>query len=51
MSRGPTINGEPCRFVAVDASGVPTTRDIPLYNLAGVLAEHRRHLISRRVAA
>ncbi|WP_160299219.1 hypothetical protein [Sphingomonas sp. SRS2] len=43
------INGKPCRFITVDAAGVPTTRDIPVYNLAGVLREHQRTI--RKVAA
>ena len=47
----PAINGEPCRFIAVDGAGVPTTRDIPLYTLRTVLAEHLRHRTTRRNAA
>lgn len=32
----------PLRHVPVDSLGVPMFRDIPLYNLAGVLSEHLR---------
>ena len=55
MSAHPTHKHEgreiAVRFIAVDDAGVPTTRDVPVYNLAGVLAEHQRSLRGDRRAA
>lgn len=43
-SRAPYYCDEKLRFISCDDTGTPTTRDIPLYTLARILAEHRRHL-------